>query len=110
MEHDSDSMFKKLFRVSKGTFRVILGRISHDLVRDTVCEEPISPECRLAICLFRFRLQLAAIFSQTPHVVYACGYRKSAVAGAVIIQGSSSTDVRESRTATGSRMIPFLTW
>ena len=49
----SDSRFKKLFRVSKGTFRVILGRISHDLVRDTVCEEPISPECRLAICLFR---------------------------------------------------------
>ena len=49
----SDARFKKLFRVSKGTFLFILGQIRHDLVRDTVCEEPISPECRLAICLYR---------------------------------------------------------
>jgi len=31
----------------------ILGQIRHDLLRDTVCEEPISPECHLAICLYR---------------------------------------------------------
>ena len=31
----------------------ILGQIRHDLLRDTVCEEPISPECGLAICLYR---------------------------------------------------------
>ena len=49
----SDARFKKLLRVSKGTFLFILGQIRHDLVRDTVCEEPISPECRLAICLYR---------------------------------------------------------
>ena len=42
----SYARFKKLFRVSRGTFLFILGRIRHDLVRDTVCEEPISPECR----------------------------------------------------------------
>ena len=49
----SDARFKKLFRISRGTFLFILGHIQHDLFRDTVCEEPISPECRLAICLYR---------------------------------------------------------
>ena len=49
----SDARFKKLFRISRGTFLFILGHIRHDLLRDTDCEEPISPECRLAICLYR---------------------------------------------------------
>ena len=49
----SDARFKKLFRVSRGTFLFILGHIQHDLLKDTVCEEPISPECRPAICLYR---------------------------------------------------------
>ena len=48
----SDARFKKLFRISRGTFLFILGHIRHDLLRDTVCEEPISPECLLAICLY----------------------------------------------------------
>lgn len=45
--------FKKTFRVSRSTFNYILCRIHHKLERKTVCEEPISPECRLAICLYR---------------------------------------------------------
>ena len=49
----SDARFKKLFRVLRSTFLFFLGYIRHDLLRDTVCEEPISPECRLAICLYR---------------------------------------------------------
>ena len=49
----TDLRFKKLLRVSRGTFQFILERIRHDLVCDTACEEPISPEFRLAICLYR---------------------------------------------------------
>ena len=51
--HYSDARFKKTFRISRATFQFILQRIRHVLDRDTVTEEPISPECRLAICLYR---------------------------------------------------------
>lgn len=44
---------KKMFRISPATFPFILQRIRHVLDRDTVEEEPISPEFRLAICLYR---------------------------------------------------------
>ena len=49
----SEQCFKKTFRVSRETFSFILARIRHALERDTVNEEPISPECRLAIGLYR---------------------------------------------------------
>ena len=49
----SDERFKKTFRVSRNTFNFILNRIRHDLERETVNEDPISPECRLGICLHR---------------------------------------------------------
>lgn len=49
----SEERFKKTFRISRGTFHFILNRIRHVLQRVTVTEEPISPECRLAICLYR---------------------------------------------------------
>lgn len=49
----SDARFKKTFHVSKATFRFILGRIEHDLQRDTVAEDPIPPAFRLAVCLYR---------------------------------------------------------
>ena len=49
----SEQRFKKTFRVSRETFSFILARIRHALERDTVNEEPISPECRLAIGLYR---------------------------------------------------------
>ena len=49
----SDARFNTFFRISRGTFLFILGRIRHDLLRDTVCEQPISPKCRLTICLYR---------------------------------------------------------
>ena len=41
----SDRRFKQTFRVSRGTFQYILKQV--------VTEEPVSPECRLAICLYR---------------------------------------------------------
>ena len=37
----SDKRFKKLLRVLGGTFLFILGHIRHDLLGDSVCEEPI---------------------------------------------------------------------
>ena len=49
----SDERFKKTFSVSKDTFNFILSRIRHDLERETINEDPICPECRLGICLYR---------------------------------------------------------
>lgn len=49
----TDERFKKTFRISKNTFSFILSRIRHDLERKTINEDPISPECRLGICLYR---------------------------------------------------------
>lgn len=44
---------KKTFRVSRSTFIFILHRIRHVLERHTITEDPVSPECRLALCLYR---------------------------------------------------------
>ena len=49
----SEARFKKTFRVSRSTFRYILNRIGPFLARETVTEDPISPELRLALCLHR---------------------------------------------------------
>ena len=49
----SDARFKKTFRVSKNTFAYLLTNIRHLLERQTLCEVPISPEQRLALCLYR---------------------------------------------------------
>ena len=49
----SNVRFKKTFRVSRETFSFILGRIRHVLERESVVEEPIPPELRLAVCLYR---------------------------------------------------------
>ena len=45
--------FKKIFRISRTTFRYILDRIESILARQTLTEDPISPDERLAICLYR---------------------------------------------------------
>lgn len=49
----STKRFKKTFRVSRETFAFILVQIRHVLERNTINEEPVSLECRLAICLYR---------------------------------------------------------
>lgn len=49
----SDSRFKKTLRISRGTFLHILTYIRDRLIRENINEEPISPEERLAICLYR---------------------------------------------------------
>ena len=49
----SEKRFTKTFRISRGTFQFILEHIKHDIQHDVVTEEPISPECRLGICLYR---------------------------------------------------------
>ena len=49
----SHARFKRTFCVSRATFAFIPSKICHRLVRETICEEPISPECRLGICLYR---------------------------------------------------------
>ena len=45
--------FKSCFRISRETFNFILNRIGHHLTHDTTAEEPISPQERLGICLYR---------------------------------------------------------
>ena len=49
----SEKRFKRTFRVTRGTFLYILGRIRHDIKKEGLTEEPVSPELRLAICLYR---------------------------------------------------------
>ena len=49
----SDKRFKQIFRVSRETFLFILDHIKHDLQKYDLAEEPISPETRLGICLYR---------------------------------------------------------
>ena len=49
----SASRFKKTFRVSRTTFIYILNRIKGQLERKTLAEDPIAPELRLALCLYR---------------------------------------------------------
>ena len=49
----SEKRFKHTFRVSRNTFYFILSKIQHRIQKEFVVEEPISPEKRLAICLYR---------------------------------------------------------
>ncbi len=49
----TNSRFKLRFRISRETFSFILDQIRPELERKTVVEDRISPECRLAICLYR---------------------------------------------------------
>ena len=49
----SEKRFKETFRISRSTFMFLLGRIRNLIEKDTITEEPISPEGRLAICLYR---------------------------------------------------------
>ena len=49
----TDDRFKKTLRISKNTFSFILNRIRNDLECQRVNKDPISPECRLGICLYR---------------------------------------------------------
>lgn len=48
LENYSDARFKKTFRISRTTFRYILDRIEPILARQTVTQDPISPDERLA--------------------------------------------------------------
>lgn len=49
----SEARFKSTFRITRETFWYILSKIQIRLDRQTVTEDPISPACRLAICLYR---------------------------------------------------------
>lgn len=49
----SEKRFRTTFRVSRDIFTMILGKIECDLEKKTMSEQPVSPACRLAICLYR---------------------------------------------------------
>ena len=49
----TDERFKKTFRISKNTFNFILSGIQSDLESQTINEDSITPECRLAICIYQ---------------------------------------------------------
>ena len=49
----SQKKFKHTFRVSRTTCSFILSKIQHRIQKEYVTEEPIPPEQRLAICLYR---------------------------------------------------------
>ena len=84
--HHDDKRFKQTFRVSRSTFNLILSRIRHKLERQTLCEEPISPELCLAICLYRMgrgdysiaemvglaRPTVTMIVNEVNHMIVSC--------------------------------------
>ena len=49
----SEARFKKTFRISRSTFTYILNRIGPFFAKETVAEDPVSPELRLSLCLYR---------------------------------------------------------
>ena len=49
----SDARFKETLRVSRGTFVYILNQITQELERKSLNERPLSPDFRLAICLYK---------------------------------------------------------
>ena len=49
----SDTRFTKTFRVSRSTFNYILNRIEPFIIKQTVTEDPIPADLRMAICLYR---------------------------------------------------------
>ena len=49
----SHDRFKQTFRLSRSTFTFVLSHIRHKLVKEYIAEEPISPEKRFGICLYR---------------------------------------------------------
>ena len=49
----SEKRFRNTFRMPRNVFMLILGKIEHELDKTVVTEEPISPACRLGICLYR---------------------------------------------------------
>ena len=83
-----DKRFKQTFRISRSTFDLIMSRIRYKLERQTLCEEPVSPELRLAICLYRMgrgdyyysigemvglaRPTVTMIVNEVSHVIVSC--------------------------------------
>ena len=64
----SNSRFKKTLQVLRKIYQHILESIRHRLERKNINEEPITPEERLAICLYRL-----AITPEERHAI--CLYR-----------------------------------
>ena len=51
-EYDN-KRFKETFRISRETFNFILPKIRHDIEKRETAETPVSPELRLAVCLYK---------------------------------------------------------
>ena len=49
----AEARFKNTFRVSRTTFVYILNRIKHQLERKTIAEDPIKPDLRLGLRIYR---------------------------------------------------------
>ena len=58
----SEKRFKETFRIFRSTFMFLLGHIRNLIEKDTITEEPISPEGRLAICLYRKYKQISNLY------------------------------------------------
>ena len=48
-----EGRLKKAFRVSRSTFNFILKNIRSDIEKDFITKEPVSADCRPAICFYR---------------------------------------------------------
>ena len=75
----SEARFKKTFRVSRSTFRYILNRIGPFLAIETVTEDPVSPELRLALCFISIRPRILFLYhcrDGRSWTIYCLLYRK----------------------------------
>ena len=81
-----NSRFKKTFRVTRQMFCYILKNIRQDITKDQLTAMPISPECRLAICLYRlgrgdYKQSPCFLFSRELFSLYACHARENCERG-----------------------------
>ena len=66
----NEERFKEIFRMSKGTFYYILGKIEPVIVKKRNVKAPILPNMRLAICIYKLTrgdcnytiLEMAGVF------------------------------------------------
>ena len=49
----TNKRFKEIFRISRNTFRYILLETGFNIGKQHTAEEPVSPQIRLTICLYK---------------------------------------------------------
>lgn len=92
----SNQRFKKTSRISREMFRYILSKIETRLLRQTMTEDPISPEIRLAMCLYRLA---RGDYFYTISELFGCGRSTVCVVVNEVLGGTCIKTLPPKRTA-----------